>query len=211
MRVSLRLAAIALAGALSLSVLTAASAQRRNGGFGGRRRGGVVLSQAWLDHLNLSADQQAKVKAATETYRADLEKARGLSGDERRQASQQARTTYQSALNAALNADQQKQLQAMRDEARELRDLGPMANQLVVLNLTDDQKSKIKAILSKHEPEIEKLRSSAQDGGDRTALRTQMRDLSQKMRDEVKAVLTADQQKQLGPDLPERRAGSGGV
>ena len=72
-----------------------------------------------------------------------------------------------------------------------------MANQLVVLNLTEDQKSKIKAIINKHQPDIEKLRSSAQGGGDRTTLRSQMRDLSQKMRDEVKAVLTADQQKQL--------------
>ena len=210
MRVSLRLAALGLAGALSLSVITAASAQRGSGGFGRRGRGAAVLSPAWIDHLSLSADQQSKLKAAAETYRADSEKARGLSGEERRQASQQARTSYQTAINGILNADQQKQLQALRDEAQQYRDLGPMANQLVVLNLTEDQKSKIKAIISNHQPDIEKLRSSAQ-GGDRTALRSQRQELSQKMRDEVKAVLTADQQKQLGPDVPESRAGNGGV
>jgi Spy/CpxP family protein refolding chaperone len=205
---SLRLAALALASALSLSVITVASAQRQ--GRGGRGRGAAVLSQAWIDHLNLSADQQSKIKAATDAYRADAEKARGLSGDERRQASQQARTSYRSAISSILSADQQKQIQTWREEAQQYRGLGPMANQLVVLNLTDDQKSKIKEIINKHQPDMEKLRSSAQ-GGDRTALRSQMRDLNQKMREEVKAVLTADQQKQLGPDLPERRAGSGGV
>ena len=50
-----------------------------------------------------------------------------------------------------------------------------------------------------------------QNGGDRTTMRAQRQELSQKMRDEVKAVLTADQVKQLGPDVPERRAGNGGV
>jgi len=202
-----------MAAVLSLSIASIASAQRAGGrgGFGGRNGNAVVLPQAWIDHLSLNADQQSKLKAASDTYRADVQKARGLSGQERRQAAQQARSSYETAVNGILTADQQKQVQALRDEAQQYRGLGPMANQLVVLNLTDDQKSKIKEIISKHQPEVEKLRSDAQGGGDRTALRTQARDLNQKMRDEVKAVLTADQQKQLGPDLPARRAGNGGV
>src|SRR5437016_922044 len=109
MRMSQRFAAVLLTGALSLSLALSASAQRQRQGRG-QGRGPTALSQLWIDKLGLSADQQTKVKAATEAYRADAAKARGLSGQERRQASQQARSSYEAALNAALNADQQKQL-----------------------------------------------------------------------------------------------------
>jgi Spy/CpxP family protein refolding chaperone len=208
MRMSLRWAAVMLAGALALSAHTVASAQRgngRGGGFG--RRGAAVLPQAWVDHLNLSADQQTKLKAAGDTYRSAAVSARGLSGQERRQASQQARSSYETAVNGILTADQQKQVQAYRDDAQQYRDLGPVANRLVVLNLSDDQKSKIKAIITNHQPDFEKLRSAGQNGGDRTTLRSQRQELSQKLRTEVMAVLTADQQKQLGPEPAARNAG----
>ena len=51
-----------LAGALSLSVITAASAQQGSGGFGRRGRGAPVLSPAWIDHLSLSADPSGNLK-----------------------------------------------------------------------------------------------------------------------------------------------------
>src|SRR3954452_14620030 len=128
MRVSLRLAAVAMAAVLSLSIASIASAQRAGGrgGFGGRNGNAAVLPQAWIDHLSLNADQQSKLKAASDTYRADVQKARGLSGQERRQAAQQARSSYETAVNGILTADQQKQVQALRDEAQQYRGLGPM-------------------------------------------------------------------------------------
>jgi Spy/CpxP family protein refolding chaperone len=215
MRMSLRWAAVLLAGALALSAHTVALAQRGNGrsGFGGGfgRRGAAVLPQAWVDHLNLSADQQTKLKAAADTYRSAAVSARGLSGQERRQASQQARSSYETAVNGILTADQQKQVQTYRDEAQQYRELGPVANQLVVLNLSDDQKSKIKTIITNHQPDFEKLRSAGQNGGDRSALRSQRQELSAKLRDEVLAVLNADQKSKLELALPARRAVNGGV
>src|SRR5260370_23561866 len=101
MRMSQRFGAILLTGVLSLSLAVVASAQRQGRGQGGGR-GAAVLSQLWIDKLSLSADQQAKVKAASDAYRADAEKARGLSGPDRRQAAPQAPTTHEAAITAAL-------------------------------------------------------------------------------------------------------------
>ena len=209
MRMSQRFAALVVTTVLSLSVIGIALAQGQARGPGGGRN--AVLSPAWIDHLNLNADQQTKIKAAADTYRAAATQARSLTGQERRQAGQQARSAYESALTSTLNADQQKQLQALRDEAQQYRGLGSLSSQLVVLNLTDDQKSKIKEIITRHQPDMEKLRASQQGTSDRTAVRTQMRDLTQKMRGEVLAVLTPDQQKQIGPEPAARRAANGGV
>jgi Spy/CpxP family protein refolding chaperone len=159
-----------------------------------------------LQRLNLTADQQTKLKSAGDAYRADVEKARGMTDpQQRRQAMRQARQSYETALNAALTADQQAQLKSMRDEARQYRAFGPVGTQLVGLKLTDEQKTKIKAIAAKYQPEVDKLRASQRSGSDREQLRSQSRELRRKMRDEVMAVLTPEQQKQINSE-PTARA-----
>jgi Spy/CpxP family protein refolding chaperone len=199
-----RVAAIVLAGALSLSLSVAALAQR--GERGGQRRGGAVPA-ALLQRLGLSADQQTKIKAAADSYRADTEKARGLTDPQaRRQAMRQARQSYESALNAALTSDQQARLKSLQEEARGYRVFGPIGMQLVALDLTDDQKTKIRAIATKYEPEVAKLRSAQRNAGDREQMRTQSRELRGKMRDEVLAVLTPEQKKQIDSEPSARAA-----
>ena len=71
--------------------------------------------------------------------------------------------------------------------------------QLVGLNLTSEQQGKIKEIAARHQPEIEKLRSSLRDATDKKPVRNQIRDLQAKMLDEVKAALTPGQIAQLQP------------
>jgi Spy/CpxP family protein refolding chaperone len=193
MRVSQRLAAVMLTGILSLSVASGAFAQK-----GGGRRGGGTYPPALLNQLNLNADQQAKVKAAADAYRAEQVKFQALpTPKEKRQAQRAARGTYESAVRAALDADQQKKLQTIVAEAREYRGMGPMGMQLAALDLNADQKTKVKGIAAKYEPELQKARAGA--GADKKAARMATREVNAKMRTEVMTVLTPEQQKQLRP------------
>jgi Spy/CpxP family protein refolding chaperone len=204
MRSFQRAAALLLAGGITLSLSLSAQAQRGQRGLQGERGG--AASATLLQRLNLAADQQTKVKAAADTFRADIEKARAMTDPQaRRQAMRQARQNYETALNAVLTPDQQRQLQSLREEARQYRAFGPIGARLAGLNLTDDQKTKIKAIAAKYQPETDKLRTALRNG-DREQLRTQSRELRRKMRDEVMAVLTPEQQKQLNSEPTARAA-----
>lgn len=195
MKFSSRLSAALLAGALSLS-LSAAFAQQ-----GGR--GGAGVPPALLNRLNLTADQKSKVDAATAALRADMEKAQALTdAKEKRMASRKAQETYQASIKAALTEDQQKQLQGMMAEAREYSDLGPGGAMLVGLDLTAEQKTKVKEIGAKYKPDVEKLRASMKDATDKAAVRAQMNDLNKKIMDEVKTVLTPEQQQKLAAAAP---------
>jgi Spy/CpxP family protein refolding chaperone len=200
MRFTRRLTLALLTGALALSLSGEALAQR-----GQNRRPTGTYAQAILRKLNLNADQQAKVKTAEDAYRAEVEKARASgTPQETRQASRAARRTYQEAVRSALNADQQKQLDAMIAEAQEFRVLGPgNAAQMAGLNLTAEQKTKVKEIGAKYEPELTKLRAEQRGATDRQAVQAKIREQQTKMLDEIKTVLTPDQVKQLTP--PRRR------
>lgn len=204
MRIAQRVAAVCLAGALSVSLAVAASAARAQNRQ--NRAPAAAIPQIWINRLNLTADQQSRVQAASDAYRADMEKSRSLiSADEKRTAARQARQTYQRALVAVLTPAQQDQLKAMRAQAREYHDLGPMANQLAVLNLSAEQQEKVKGIADRYRPKLQDLRTSLRTAADKKPVRDQMRDLRQQMTTEVKAVLTPDQLAQL-PAPARRRA-----
>lgn len=183
-----------LAGVLALSV-SAAFAQK-----GARGGGGQLIPQSVLAKLNLNEDQQAKVKAASDAYVADLEKSKALATPkEKRQASRQARATYESSVKGALNPDQQKQLQAIVDQAAEFKGMGPMGMRVAALDLTADQKAKVKEIVAKYEPELQKLRASRKDATDKKAVAAEVKSVTAKMTDEIKTVLTPEQAKELAP------------
>jgi Spy/CpxP family protein refolding chaperone len=196
-RIYQRLAAILLASSMTLLLSLAASGVQSPRDRSATRAP-AAIPQAWLARLNLTADQQLKLQAAGDAYRTDIQKAQSLtSAGERTTAARQARKTYRDAVVAALTPEQQQKLRTMRAEARDYHDLGAMANQLVILNLTDEQKGKIKGIADQYRPKLRELRASLRDASDRKAIRRQMRDLRLKMVDEVKAVLTPEQAAQL--------------
>jgi Spy/CpxP family protein refolding chaperone len=192
MRLTQRVWAIAVAGALSLTV-SAAFAQK---GKAAAARGS--LPQVFVNKLNLTDEQKAKIKAATDQFQVEAKAAEALTTPkEKRQANNKARKTYADAVNAALTPEQQKQLAAMKEEAKQFAGMGPIGNQMVGLNLTDDQKTKIKEITAKYQPELEKLRAEQKSASDKKPIADQIKQLTTKVGDEVKAVLTPDQLKQL--------------
>ena len=72
------------------------------------------------------------------------------------------------------------------------------------LSLTSDQKTKVKEIYAKSQ---ESMRSAVRGGGgDRQAAREKMMEMMRSTRDQVRAVLTDEQQKKFDA-LPQRGAG----
>ncbi|MGV3722898.1 MAG: Spy/CpxP family protein refolding chaperone [Actinomycetota bacterium] len=187
-----RVAAGLLTAALSLSLMTASLAQRGRGGGGG-------YPAAIITRLALTDEQKAKVQAAADALKAENQAAQALTTPkEKRQAGKAARDKYAAAVKSALTPDQQTRLDAMLAEAKQFPELGPQAGQMAGLNLTDEQKAKVKEIGVRYQPELQKLRASQKDASDKQAVMAQIREQQGKMMTEIRAVLTPEQRKQLG-------------
>ena len=79
-----------------------------------------------------------------------------------------------------------------------------------VLTLTADQSTKIQEINVKRFTEQQAMREKMQAGGDREAMMTQMRALTEKYNAEYKGVLTAEQYTKYEANLDQFRGGRGG-
>ena len=76
--------------------------------------------------------------------------------------------------------------------------LGSIGMAVYSLPLSDDQRAKLKEIAARHQPEIQKLReAAAQAGNSRETLRPQAEALQEKINNDVRAILTPEQLKQL--------------
>ena len=204
MNVSQRITAALSACALALSLGVAANAQQQQGQGRGRRGQMVTLPEAWALRLKLNADQTAKLKTAGESYQQAAQGARTLQEQDRRAAMQKAGEDYRTAVAGVLNDEQKKQLEAMRAEMAEYRGLGGLSAQLVGMELSADQKTKVKELAAKYQAEGEKIREEARATMDRQAAAQKTRDLNMKAFEEVKAVLTPEQQKNLRQPGPRR-------
>jgi len=194
MHVPSRVAASLLAGSLMLSLAVASFAQAP------ARRPTGMMPSAIVTKLNLTDEQKAKVKAANDAYQSESDEAAKLTTPkEKRAASRAAREKYEAAFKAALNPDQQKQLDALLTEAKEYKDFGPMlGSQIAAAGLTAEQKAKVKEITAKYLPELDKLRASQKEATDKAAVQAQIREQQQKMAAEVREILTPEQQKAFG-------------
>lgn len=78
------------------------------------------------------------------------------------------------------------------------------------LSLTEDQKTKISAIVMSHRKSMDSLRNAA--GADRQAMRSKMQPFQQAHQEKIKAVLTDTQKKSYEAFLTEQqnRMGNGG-
>jgi Spy/CpxP family protein refolding chaperone len=79
-----------------------------------------------------------------------------------------------------------------------------------VLTLTADQSTKIQAVNVKRMTEQQALREKMQGGGDREAMMTQMRALTEKYNGEYKAILTPEQYTKYEANMAQFRGGRGG-
>jgi Spy/CpxP family protein refolding chaperone len=76
------------------------------------------------------------------------------------------------------------------------------------INLTDAQKAQVKTIRDKYVPQLQELRKASQatGGPPDEATRTKMMDIQSKQTNEIRAILTADQQVAFDKNLAEMKA-----
>jgi Spy/CpxP family protein refolding chaperone len=76
------------------------------------------------------------------------------------------------------------------------------------INLTDAQKAQVKTIRDKYVPQLQELRKASQatGGPPDEATRTKMMDIQTKQSNEIRAILTADQQTTFDKNLAEMKA-----
>lgn len=83
---------------------------------------------------------------------------------------------------------------------------GARADQALFRNisLSADQQQRIDTIRSRYRAQMEQMRQ--QSGGDRDAMRGQMRTMMEKQQAEIREVLTPDQQRQFDQNVADMRA-----
>ena len=76
------------------------------------------------------------------------------------------------------------------------------------INLTDAQKAQVKTIRDKYVPQLQELRKASQatGGPPDEATRTKMMDIQYMQTNEIRAILTADQQATFDKNLAEMKA-----
>ena len=74
------------------------------------------------------------------------------------------------------------------------------------IELTDAQKAKVAEIQAKYQPEMQAIRQSMQDGGDRAEAFKKIQALNDKRNPEIRAVLTPEQQTIFDKNLAEQKA-----
>lgn len=178
---------------LSLAILASISfttVSAQNGHRKGDRSGSKFSKE-----LNLSAEQQTKMESANADFRTKMKELKAqsdLSKEDKMAKMKEMKEQHQTAVNSILTPEQQtkmKDLRARKDSPRKdgkgrkamamhnNKDKKHRGDKMKDLNLTEDQKSKIKAL--------------------NEDFRTKSRELAQKHREELNKVYTPEQQAKI--------------
>ncbi|SBV92427.1 hypothetical protein [uncultured Dysgonomonas sp.] len=184
---------------LSLAIIASISLTASVSAQGGKRDG--KRSADFQKELNLTAEQKEKVESTNKDFKSKMAELRAksdLSKEDRQAKAKELRTQHQTAVNNILTPDQQtkmKELMAQRgtrDMKKGGKELGMRGkkdgrsqdlradrrgDRMKDLNLTDDQKQKIKAL--------------------NEDFKTKSRDLAKQHREELNKVYTPEQQNKL--------------
>lgn len=162
-----------------------------------------------LDQLTLTADQKKKLDEIYATAEADLKKA----GDGDRQALATAMTDIREKVAAVLTDEQKAKFQAARAAGGAggaiTNVVDRLEKSLEKLDLTADQKTKVKPVLEDARKKFEELRSQLQSG-DRAAMREKFKTAMDDTRDKLKEILTPEQAEKLKADIEAGRANAAG-
>lgn len=190
---------------------------RPDGQGQGRPDAGQFLQRARerLNELNLTDEQKKKVDEIYASGAEDLKKLRDLDPQERRPKMMELMTGLREKVAAVLTDEQKKKFAEMGPGGRG----GPggaggvgarLEESLQKLDLTAEQKAKIKPVVEDVKKKFEELRSQiAGGGGDRQAMREKVMALLEETRDKLKEILTPEQATKL-KELMMPPGGAGG-
>jgi Spy/CpxP family protein refolding chaperone len=182
-----RVMQLALAAGVLGLVGSPALAQGPRGGF--RASPLMLLGQKSVqEELKLSADQTQKIQAALEKQMESFQGLRDLGEEERGKKIQEMAKENEKFVADNLKPEQAKRLHQIALQQQGGR---AMADEKVAkeLNLTDDQKTKIKDILEDTGNQVRELFQN----GFSEETRTKMRELNSAATEKVLGILTADQ------------------
>jgi Spy/CpxP family protein refolding chaperone len=202
-----------LACGLVALLVAPAQAQRPGGGrgfgFGGGGFGGGALllaNKSVQQELKVDEAQAAKLNTLAqdqmEKQREQFQKLQDLSQEERREKIQELSRTSAAALRKeleeVLKPEQIKRFQQIQIQQAGILGAATMPRVQETLNLTDEQRTKLRTIQEEQQESMRDIFQSA--GDDRAAAMTKMADLRKKTNEKALAVLT-DSQKASWKDL----------
>ncbi|RYY38369.1 MAG: hypothetical protein EOO08_14715 [Chitinophagaceae bacterium] len=200
-------------------VLLAGAAQAQQGRED--RKGDRKEHRQDMAQLNLSADQKAKLKDIHQREKAEMDAVRSnkaLSEEQRREQGRQIREKYRAEMKGILTPEQQQKAAQFRDQWKDKRGPGRdtvggrqhggqtgkagkgrgaerMKEMQKELNLTAEQQQRIKTIREQYRPQMEAVRNDA--SLTQAQKKDKARDIRKAQMDQVKAVLTAEQQEKM--------------
>ena len=193
-------------GALALLLITgAAQAQKAQPGKEGPKH--------QMEQLNLTADQKAKLKTIRESHQKEwksLQQQDNLTAKEWKARREALAKKQRTEMNSVLTPEQQQQFAKMHEGGRNGKkgDFRQHGNRFKSeLNLTESQQAKMKDLNQSFKTKREALRSN-------TALsesqkKEQMQTLAKQHRQEVKSILTPEQQQKMESLRQEHKGKNG--
>src|SRR5262249_42296862 len=141
------------------------------------------------DELKLTEDQTKTVAEASRKQMTARQSLRDLEGAEREKKTQELNKEAEKVVADTLKPEQAKRLKqiSLQQQGAQAFNNPEIAKEL---NITDEQKQKIKTI---QEDAMKEMRTLFQPGGDRTEAMKKIQELNKATNDKVMGVLTADQ------------------
>lgn len=172
-------------------------------------------ARAKLDELNPTAEQKTKFDEIFANAETDLKKtfadAASLQPEERRQKMQEFMSALKDKIAATLTPEQKTKFDQMQFGLAAGGNRGQLGERLKEtlekLDLTDDQKAKVKPIMEDARKKMEELRAEAQSG-DRAKVREKAMEVMQDVRTKLQDVLTPDQQQKFREMMQQARPGA---
>ena len=186
--------------ALVATAALASSAFAQRGGFGRGMGGGanMLTIPEVQTELKLTDEQKTKVTDAVQKLREARQSQaqpdfQSLSQEERQKLFADRRAEEDKAVNAILNADQQKRYHQLSLQQQGVSAVLTDKSLADELKITDEQRTKIQAIVADQREQMRSIFQGGGGGGDRQAMMQKMQEMRKQTDVKIAALLTDDQ------------------
>lgn len=178
--------------------------EKKHRSFKGRHHGQV------FQQLNLSEEQQTKMKALNEDFRnqvQELKKNEDITVKEQKSRMQALRNDHKAKFQGVLTPDQKAQLENMKKDRRATHEVDAkarMEKMKIRLGLSDDQVAKLERNRTEMSSRLKALRENQSLTADQK--KEQVKELMKQRKENLKSVLTAEQLKKMEERKPRRHS-----